>query len=582
MEKEPIKGELYHREKSQRYLFVLDDDIGAVYCFKRKVNQIRSKVLILSGCEFLDYPSKFYLDCLLTDSGYVPSFDFRIDDQTYAVLSQDAQKLSSIKSQFQSCSKFPIPLSYRKCCRVFRGLGFILSIPFKFSNALCSGLEVVGDKFNQAPDRVFKIPINKSQRKMPSNFATGIFMGTGKMLIGIVKGIGGLIYEPYKGAKESGFKGATKGIGKGILGLIFKPMAGTIDFVTCTVRGVSNTPASVYRMASRYYKNRKLKKQGQIDLTKFVDNAPYTPQIIGDYDDEDPDNNENHSNVNKETDEVIDPDELIFPILERNNKLRQWIMELSKILCNEPKLYFEEIGEEDDIIECRVQEAKEIGKYLKTEVVDLIENLKKIHEESQLNIHTVNDFNTRIVSNLKDLGIDVTGAELLKIASDIEESLMSDEDLISIKEPEPVIVPDPPKPKPVVIVNPFIEKAKSWRPSVLKDDYRVPEAGPNGGIPLVDDQVLNKLRAVGKEIIKSLGREILRGNFNLTTVSFPIKCMQPTTTLHNTLKSMTLGPLFFTKAGLTSNPIERLKFLACGTMGTYRNTSAFLKPVSSI
>jgi Leucine-rich repeat (LRR) protein len=56
--KEPLKGQLYHREKSQRYLYVLDEEIGAVYCFKRKVNQIRSKVLILSGCEFLDYPSK--------------------------------------------------------------------------------------------------------------------------------------------------------------------------------------------------------------------------------------------------------------------------------------------------------------------------------------------------------------------------------------------------------------------------------------------------------------------------------------------------------------------------------------------
>ena len=53
-----LKGELFHREKAQKFLYVLDSDIGALYCFKRKVNRIRSKVIILSKCEVLDYPSK--------------------------------------------------------------------------------------------------------------------------------------------------------------------------------------------------------------------------------------------------------------------------------------------------------------------------------------------------------------------------------------------------------------------------------------------------------------------------------------------------------------------------------------------
>jgi hypothetical protein len=453
-----------------------------------------------------------------------------------------------------------------------------LSIPFKFSNALCTGLEAVGDRFSQAPDRVFKIPVNENRRKQPGNFASGIFMGTGKMLIGIVKGIGGLIYEPIKGAKTGGFKGATKGFGKGILGLVCKPVAGTIEFVTYTVRGVSNTPSSVYRMAANIYKKRQLRKQKQLNFNGLIDNAPYTPKL-GEYNDDDEQNPDMEGNQQDDK-EPLDPDELILPILDRNNRLRQWILELSQVLRQEIDLLFEE-NDENDVLEYRVQEATELGRALKEKIIYMIEEIKKVHEESQLDNDLVKDYNNRIISGLKDLGIDVTGFEVLELASDIEEILIEEKDLElqSIKSfLEPEVVVEPPKP----VINYFVEQAKSWRPSLLKDDYRVPEAGPNGGIPLTDDQVLKKLRDVGKEIVKSLGREILRGNFNLTTVSFPIKCMQPTTTLHNTLKSMTLAPLFFTKAGLSTNPIERLKFLACGTMGTYRNTSAFLKPVSFI
>ena len=52
-----LQGELFHREKAQKYIYVLDQEIGAIYCFKKRVNRIRSKVIILSKCEFSDYPS---------------------------------------------------------------------------------------------------------------------------------------------------------------------------------------------------------------------------------------------------------------------------------------------------------------------------------------------------------------------------------------------------------------------------------------------------------------------------------------------------------------------------------------------
>jgi hypothetical protein len=56
----------------------------------------------------------------------------------------------------------------------------------------------------------------------------------------------GVISEPVKGAKKRGIKGGAIGFGKGILGLVCKPVKGTIDLVTQTTRGITNTPKTMY------------------------------------------------------------------------------------------------------------------------------------------------------------------------------------------------------------------------------------------------------------------------------------------------------------------------------------------------
>lgn len=61
----------------------------------------------------------------------------------------------------------------------------------------------------------------------------------------------------------------------------------------------------------------------------------------------------------------------------------------------------------------------------------------------------------------------------------------------------------------------------------LKDDFRAADAGYYGGFDLKDAELSSRLRSAGKEILKSVGKKILSGKFNLTTISFPIKCMCP-------------------------------------------------------
>ena len=67
--------------------------------------------------------------------------------------------------------------------------------------------------------------------------------------------------------------------------------------------------------------------------------------------------------------------------------------------------------------------------------------------------------------------------------------------------------------------------SKTFKPINRKDEYRVPDAYKDGGFGLTDQVILNKYRTAGKEILKTVGKQLLSGQFNLTTVSFPIKCM---------------------------------------------------------
>lgn len=75
------------------------------------------------------------------------------------------------------------------------------------------------------------------------------------MITNMFSAVAGVISEPVKGAKKGGMKGGAVGFGKGILGLVCKPMKGTIDLVTQTTRGITNTPKTMYvglsKMAKR-------------------------------------------------------------------------------------------------------------------------------------------------------------------------------------------------------------------------------------------------------------------------------------------------------------------------------------------
>ena len=64
-----------------------------------------------------------------------------------------------------------------------------------------------------------------------SNVVTGVGVGTGSLLFGVFRGVGGIFYDPYLGAKTNGFRGGCIGMFKGIGGLVGRPIKGGFDFI---------------------------------------------------------------------------------------------------------------------------------------------------------------------------------------------------------------------------------------------------------------------------------------------------------------------------------------------------------------
>ncbi len=80
------------------------------------------------------------------------------------------------------------------------------------------------------------------------------------------------------------------------------------------------------------------------------------------------------------------------------------------------------------------------------------------------------------------------------------------------------------------------------------DDHRHELAYSKGGKICGDKSQVNKIRSIGKEMIKIVGKKIISGDLNLTRISFPIKAMVSRTALVNSTISCCMNPYYMKRA----------------------------------
>ena len=128
----------------------------------------------------------------------------------------------------------------------------------------------------------------------------------------------------------------------------------------------------------------------------------------------------------------------------------------------------------------------------------------------------------------------------------------------------------------------FIDQAKNLAPSVNADDYRHPKGYSSGGFAIDDPVILGKLRNALKYMIGQVGRRLMSGKFELSTISFPIWCMEPYSGLQ--LYASISKPIsqYLTAAALTDDPVQRMKLVMTASMAYMFPCHKFGKPLNPV
>ena len=100
----------------------------------------------------------------------------------------------------------------------------------------------------------------------------------------------------------------------------------------------------------------------------------------------------------------------------------------------------------------------------------------------------------------------------------------------------------------------------------------MPDTAYYGGFECRDKELMARIRSVGGDLVKAAGKKILSGDFNLTTISFPIRACSAMSVLQRIPDLSKLYSFYLNYAATVDDPVERMKAVLTGTIaGMYMN-----------
>jgi hypothetical protein len=127
----------------------------------------------------------------------------------------------------------------------------------------------------------------------------------------------------------------------------------------------------------------------------------------------------------------------------------------------------------------------------------------------------------------------------------------------------------------------FKQDVEKYKPEQFEDNFRSKDAHAYGGMNFNNPVITSLIRSAGYEVIKQIGKKILSGSFNLTTISFPIKVMIPVSILQSVARSFFQFPYFMHLAS-ESTEMEKMKYVICASISSYFCSCYFMKPLNPI
>ena len=83
--------------------------------------------------------------------------------------------------------------------------------------------------------------VEQLEEREPEHVLDGLFKGLKEGVIDLSKGIGGLLFKPYEGAKKQGVKGFFTGLGSGLVGAVISPFTAGFRVANNLFIGLKNT-----------------------------------------------------------------------------------------------------------------------------------------------------------------------------------------------------------------------------------------------------------------------------------------------------------------------------------------------------
>jgi len=118
------------------------------------------------------------------------------------------------------------------------------------------------------------------------------------------------------------------------------------------------------------------------------------------------------------------------------------------------------------------------------------------------------------------------------------------------------------------------EETDEFRPIYANND--------EGGFVFSSPKTIGLIRGIATDLIMQIGRKIISGDFNLTTVSVPIKVMIPLTILQHVCNGHFNFPLYLNLAADMTDNLERMKYVIVATISNWYKSSVMLKPLNPI
>ena len=112
-----------------------------------------------------------------------------------------------------------------------------------------------------------------------------------------------------------------------------------------------------------------------------------------------------------------------------------------------------------------------------------------------------------------------------------------------------------------------------------------PDAHPEGGLGCSDLQLLERQRGAIMEVMKSLGKNLLTGNFDLLKISLPVKLFEPRSYLEKLADPWIYSRFLHlaADAGRNNNPVLRMKYVITYVIaGFHRVFLKWAKPYNPI